>query len=133
MDMREQLVRRAFEVFSRRDVEAFLELVSEDVEFMPTGTAAIARSGRPYRGHEGVRLYFDDVARVWQELELIPQVFRTEEEHLVVSGRVYARAHDGLLVDAPASWIWRFRDDLIVWWSASSSQDEALGAAGLRT
>jgi ketosteroid isomerase-like protein len=126
-----QLVKRAFDAFTRRDLDAFLETVSEDVEFTPTGTAWKARGGAPYRGHEGVRAYFDDAARVWQELEAIPQSFRAEGDNVVVHGRIYARAHDGLLVDAPANWVWKVRAGKIVWWSATSDYDEALKAAGM--
>ena len=69
----EKLVERAFDAFTRRDLEAFLEMAHADVEVM-LPTAEIANEGRPYVGHEGIRDYFRDVAEVWEELRVIPQL-----------------------------------------------------------
>ena len=63
----EKLVERAFDAFTKRDLEAFLGMTHEDVEVM-LPTAEIANEGRPYIGHEGVRAYFQDIADVWEEL-----------------------------------------------------------------
>jgi ketosteroid isomerase-like protein len=127
----EQLVRRAFDAFARRDVDGLVALASEDVEFFPIGTSTLARAGEPYRGHEGVRLYFEDVGAVWEEIEPVPHSYRTHGDHVIVRGRIYARAHDGLLIDAPVVWIWRVQRDRIVWFCATSDEDEALQAAGI--
>ena len=60
------IVRRAFDAFSRRDLSALLAISDPEIEFMPA-TARVAGRGEPYRGHEGLRTYLADVARVWQE------------------------------------------------------------------
>ena len=69
------IVRRAFEAFSRRDLSALLAISDPEVEFMPA-TARVAGRGEPYRGHDGLRTYLADVARVWQELRSEPRVHR---------------------------------------------------------
>lgn len=108
------IVRRAFEAFSERDVKAMAVLSDPEIEFLPPHTAGLARKGRPYRGHEGLRIYIEDVARLWQEMRVIPQEFRDIDDSVIVIGRVYARGKDGLLVDSPMRWIWRLRDGKIV-------------------
>jgi ketosteroid isomerase-like protein len=126
-----ELVRRAFEAFTRRDLEAVLEIVDPDVEFFaPTGS--IAGRGTPYRGYEGMRQYFDDVARIWEELEVIPHEYREVNNHVVALGRVYGRGLDGLLVDSPTGWVCKIENGKIVRGEVFTSRQEALDAVGLQ-
>jgi ketosteroid isomerase-like protein len=125
-----QLVRRVFEAFSVRDVEAVLEVADPEVAFYaPTGS--IAGHQAPYRGREGLRQYFEDVARIWEELEVIPHEFHESGELVVALGRVYGRGLDGLLVDSPTGWIWKVAGGKIVECRVYTSRQEALDAAGL--
>jgi ketosteroid isomerase-like protein len=125
-----ELVRRAFEAFAERDVEAVLPIVGPDVEFFPP-TASIAGHETPYRGHEGLRRYFEDVARIWEVLEVVPHEFIEVGDQVVALGRVYGRGLDGLLVDSPTGWIWRVEGGKIVAGRVYTSRQEALDAAGL--
>jgi ketosteroid isomerase-like protein len=124
------LVRRAFFAFSERDVDALLGLVGPDVEFFPP-TASIAGHETPYRGEEGLRQYLDDVARVWEVLEVVPHEYREVGDQVVALGRVYGRGLDGLLVDSPTGWIWTIDGGKIVAGRVFTSRQEALDAAGL--
>jgi ketosteroid isomerase-like protein len=117
------VVERAFKAFSERKLEDWLELADPEIEFFPSGTAALAREGRPYSGHDGIRAYFLDVARAWEELRVVPQAYREAGDHVLVRGRIYARAAGGLLVDSPANWVWRVRDGMIVWACAYTDKD----------
>ena len=56
------IVRRAFDAFSRRDLTVLLTLTDPEMEFMPA-TARVAGRAEPYRGHDGLRTYLADVAR----------------------------------------------------------------------
>jgi ketosteroid isomerase-like protein len=122
-----ELVRRVYEAFSARDIDAFLELCDSEIEFFPAGTSGLSRGGAAYRGHAGIGAYFADVERTWEELRLAPQTFRALGDHVLVRGRVYARARDGLLIDSPAQWVWRVENSKIVWASATSDQDDQFG------
>jgi ketosteroid isomerase-like protein len=124
------LVRRAFAAFSERDLDAVLEVVGADVEFFPP-TASIAGHDTPYRGHEGLRQYFEDVARIWEVLEVVPHEYREVGDQVVALGRVYGRGLDGLLVDSPTGWIWTVDGGKIVAGRVFTSRQEALDAAGL--
>jgi ketosteroid isomerase-like protein len=108
------VVRRAYEAFTSRDVDAMAAIADPDIEFLPPHTAGQAREGQPYRGHEGLRLYLEDVARLWGEMQVIPQEFEATDDSVIVHGRVYARGKDGLLVDSPMRWDWKLRDGKIV-------------------
>jgi ketosteroid isomerase-like protein len=117
------LVRRLFEVFAARDLDALLELVDPQIEFFGP-TATILREGRCYRGHEGMRRYMHDVEGLWQELVLDPRVFREIGNHVVAIGRVRGRAHDGLEVDTPAAWVWRVESGLVTWGCAYGDPEQ---------
>jgi ketosteroid isomerase-like protein len=126
-----ELVRRLYEAFSERDLDAMTALTTPDVEFFPQVTATIVKRAEPYRGHDGLRAYFEDAARVWRELEIIPHDFRDLGDQVLVFGRVYGRGEGGYLSDSPTAWIWRFRDDLVCWGRVFTSRADALEAAGL--
>lgn len=61
------VVRRMFDAFAERDLEAMLATMDTEVEFLPV-TANITTGGVPYRGFDGIERYLEDVARVWPQL-----------------------------------------------------------------
>jgi ketosteroid isomerase-like protein len=65
-------VRRAYEGFARRDLDAVLSVISPDVEW--DASDALAHTG-VYHGHEGVIEYIRELAGVWEEFELEPDQF----------------------------------------------------------
>ena len=93
-------------------------------------TARLAGRGKPYLGHEGLRTYLADVARVWQELRSEPAEFIEIGDVVVCTGRVYAWGV-GRVIDSPAGWVWRLRDGKLVEGRVYENQREALAAAGL--
>jgi ketosteroid isomerase-like protein len=125
------IVKRAFEAFAGRDVQAMLEIADREIELFVPGTAAFARGGRAYLGHQGLIRYFRDVARVWDELEVVPQRYREKGEYVVVTGRLRARREGAFLVDEPAQWVWQLRAGKILRARAYTDRDAALAAAGL--
>ena len=105
------IVRRAYAAFAERDVEGVIALAAPDCELHVDGTARVlARSG-PYRGHDGVREYFADVARAWDELRLHADDVRAVPGSVVVMGHVEA-VRDGVLHRRAALWTWKLRDGL---------------------
>jgi ketosteroid isomerase-like protein len=125
-----ELAEALYEAFSARDLEAVLALISGDFEFRPAVTSELTER-QSYDGHDGMRDYFADVARVWTELRLIPQRFRPIGERLLVLGRVYARTTDGALIDSPAGWLWEARAGKLTRCVVYRSHTEAIAAAGL--
>ena len=124
------IARRAFEAFGERDLAGVLAVMDEDVEFLPP-TATLTRDGEPYRGHEGIARYLDDVGRVWKELRVYPSEYRDLGDTVVALGRIHARG-GGMIIDRPTGWVWRIRDGKIVWGRVYPTQEEALRAVGLQ-
>ena len=54
---------RFADAVTHADVEAAVALCDPEVEFL----SVLAVSGRAYRGHDGIRQYFDDVSSAWAE------------------------------------------------------------------
>jgi ketosteroid isomerase-like protein len=125
-----EVVQQIFVAFEHRDAEAVVALCAPDVVFEPV-TARVAGGGEPYRGHDGMRAYLADVARVWQELRPSPDQYREGDGGIVVAtGRVYAWGA-GRVVDSPAGWLFRVRDGLVVYGRIFETSSGALEAAGL--
>jgi ketosteroid isomerase-like protein len=116
------LVQKAFAAFGDRDLDALLELVHPEMEFFPM-TRTLAKRTEPYRGHDGMRLYFEDVATVWRELEVLPRQYSEGEDHVVVYGRVRGITADGSVYDSPADWIWKIRDGMLAWGCVYGKRD----------
>jgi ketosteroid isomerase-like protein len=125
------LVERVFEAFTQRDVGAMVELFDPEAEFLAP-TASLAGQKTPYRGVEGLHKYFEDVAKIWEELQVIPHTYREVEDKILVLGRVYARGANGLLVDSPVGWVWEVREGKILSGRVYTSREEAIEAVGLR-
>jgi ketosteroid isomerase-like protein len=127
-----KVVEAVFAAFAERDVERALELSDPEVELTAV-TSDFAGRTEPYRGHEGIREYFRDVARVWDELRLTPRDYREVGGQVLVTGRVTARS-SARIVDGSTGWIWRVRDGRVVYGrvyaSAAQAERAATDAAG---
>jgi ketosteroid isomerase-like protein len=108
-----RVAHRLFEGFSQRDLPSILDLVHPEIIFQPM-TAAITQAGEPYRGHEGLWRYIADVQEHWQELTVHPVQIRAAGEAVVVLGMASGRPPGGSFENAPATWILKFSDGLVV-------------------
>ena len=121
-----------FTAFAERDVERVLELIDPEVEFT-TLTSDYAGRTEPYRGHDGIREYFRDVALVWDDIRLTPRAFREVDGNILVTGRVNARSA-ARIVDGSTGWIWRVRDGRVIYGrvyaSAADAEEAARDGAG---
>ena len=104
-----ETVRAIYAAFARRDVEGAIGHMAPDISFAPAGTAARLGRTDPYVGHDGIRRYFTDVARVWEELTLVADDIRATAGGVVVFGTVTGRL-DGEPFRATSVWIWRVHD-----------------------
>jgi ketosteroid isomerase-like protein len=125
------LVRKAFEAFAQRDLDALLEIMDPEIEFFAP-TAVVANDGRCYRGHEGIERYLHDVGNTWSQLEAIPEKFREVGNHVVALGRVLATARDGLEIESPAAWVWQVSSGRLAWGCAYANPGESFMGLTLR-
>jgi ketosteroid isomerase-like protein len=120
------LIEAVYIAFGERDVEAVIALVHPECEFIAV-TADHAGHREPYRGHDGVRRYFRDVAEVWDELRVVPGEFRMDGDSILVTGRVSARS-PARIVAGSTGWIWRVRDGLVTYLHVYPSAADAMAA-----
>ena len=118
-----QVVRAVFEAFEERDIERMLEFTHPELEFIAQTNDITGRT-EPYRGHAGMRDYFRDVARAWDELRLFPDEFREIEGGVLVLGRVSARS-PARIVAGSTGWVWRLRGGKVVYGRVYASAGEA--------
>ena len=80
-----------------------------DVVFQPM-TAAVTRNGEPYRGHEGIRRYTEDVETHWQQLTIRLKQIRSAGQAVVALGLVSGSGSGGSFEDAPTTWVVKFKE-----------------------
>jgi ketosteroid isomerase-like protein len=122
------VVKAGFAAFAKRDIEGVLALADPDIELTAV-TSDYAGRTAPYRGHEGLRQYFRDVARVWDELRLTPTDYRHVGEEILVTGRVSARSPSRTVVGS-TGWVWRLRERKVVYVRVYASAEDAVRAVG---
>ena len=120
-----EVIRRAWDGFSRNDEAAFRAELHEEIEVVPFG-AAMQR--QTYRGREGVlRWWRDEVRATWELFRVIPEDFRRAGERIDVTGRWYARGREsGVELEMPATWIVTVRDGQIVSWRTFTDRAQAM-------
>jgi hypothetical protein len=116
-----------YEAFNRRDLDAMLALMHDDVEIEPR----LGAMDGAYHGHEGVRRWWSSL------LDYLPD-YTAEVEELrdlegVVLAHVRGRGH-GAASLAPVVETWwqsiRWRDRRCVWWGNFATEAEALETTG---
>ncbi len=121
-----EVVKATFAAFAARDLQAVLALSAPDIELTAVTGDQAGRTD-PYRGHDGMRQYFRDVASVWEELQLTPREFRAEGDLILVTGKVSARSRSRT-VSGSTGWIWRVRDGKVVYVRVYASAADAIAA-----
>jgi ketosteroid isomerase-like protein len=125
------IVQRILDAFARRDGDALAALVGPDVVFEPVSTEVAER--RPYRGPEGMRAYLADLDAAWRQFEVRFATIVEMDDHVLVTGRIYARARrSNLVADDPVAFVWKVVDHRAVWgrvFFSESAARRAIGAA----
>ena len=103
------VVRAIYDAFAVRDLDAALAFVAPDCVIHLVGTARRVGRDEPYVGHDGMRQYFADVERYWDELAVHAEDFRVIPGSVIVMGHVTGVA-DGEEIRRSAVWTWRVRD-----------------------
>ncbi len=104
-----EIVRGLYDAFERRDLDAMIAAFSDDAELHFEGTARLAGRTEPYRGHDGLREYFADVERLWEELVLHATDYRAVPGSVIVMGHITGR-RQGLEVRRSSVWTWKVND-----------------------
>jgi ketosteroid isomerase-like protein len=126
----EEIVVSLFDAFNRRDLDGALEMLHPDVVFEPV-TRALLNGGEPYRCHDGMRRYFQDVSRHWHELRVDPVQVRSAGAAVVALGQTSGRGEAGPLTGAPTTWVFKFQEGLVIRIQVFSDERLARKALGV--
>ncbi len=121
---------RAAEAFERRDLDAFLMVFDQDAEFTPRSVQA--DGGAPYRGHDGIRRWWEGMFSVFSDYQA--EVEDVQDLGDVMLARARLRGH-GMESGAPieqTQWhVIEWRRGKVVRWRTLGREAEAREAAGL--
>ena len=126
-----EVVRALLEAFNRGDVDAMLDLATDDVDVRPPSHLL---DGIVFRGHAGIRAWMERTAETWREVEVSSaQLLATSGEHVVMAQDVRSTGHDsGVPVSHRYIYVYTLRGGKIAASIAYPGESEALAAAGLR-
>jgi ketosteroid isomerase-like protein len=126
-----EIVRRAFDAFTRDDIGGVLRLCDEDIRI--TQPQELPGVSRHQRGHSGVLEAFRIWPEQWDDYEI--EILRIAEvgDHVVVTSRTGGRGkQSGVDVARNFSYLFSVRDAKIVEMRIFMREDQALEAARLQ-
>lgn len=124
------LVRQMLSAFNSEDIERVLALTHRDlvIEIPPS----VSAEPDTYRGHEGMRRYFQSFREAMYEIRFEPEVLRDAGEAVVVSLRLTARGRQtGILVEQQNAGVWTISDGKLIGACTYPSMSDALKAVGM--
>jgi ketosteroid isomerase-like protein len=125
-----ELVHQACDAFNRRDLDAFLALCDPDVEFI--SYLAQVEGGEPYRGHDGVREWWERLHAVFPDFRAEVEQARDLDGRTIARWRTHARGVESDALAEQTVWqVGEYRHGKAIEWRFFRTEEEALEAAGL--
>ena len=123
-----ETVQRGFAAFNEGGVEGILPFLASDFE--ATTPPSLASEPDTYRGHDGIRRWFDSFDEVMEEIRWDPREFHEVGDRVVVEFTLRARGKTtGLDFGQDAVMLWELRDGMGTRLELFQTLDEALVAA----
>ncbi len=127
-----ELLREALKALDDEGVDAVLPYIHPEFEF--STPPSISLEPETYRGHDGLRRYFDQWYDAADLVRVLPEEFFDAGDRVVVSIRLVARGKEtGIESELGAAMIWHVRGRQAVALEIYPTLDEAKEAAGLGT
>src|SRR3954453_16288146 len=126
-----EIVRRAFDAFTRGDTDGVLQLCHEDITI--TQPPELPGVSRQQRGHGGVREAFSIWPEQWDDYYI--EILRTADsgDYVVVTARTGGRGKQrGVGGKMEFAFVFTVQDEKIAEMQIFMREDQALEAAGLR-
>lgn len=123
------LLRETFRLWSAGDLEGTLEFISPEVRWEPSGL--FPGAGRDYRGHTGVRSFWDTFREPWEHIEMeAEEVLELEGCRMLATTRFRGVGRtSGVETQKQLFQLWTIDDGLIVRYQSFGTREEALEAA----
>src|SRR4051812_1200051 len=113
------------------DVDARADLASPSFELVPYLSSMMEAT--TYRGHDGLRRYFEDADSAWEVIEARLEDVREFGEHFLATGELYGKGRaSGLEVVLPLAWVGAIVAGKIAWVHTHQTEAAAIEAVGLR-
>ena len=122
------VVRRAFELLNRGDVEGLVTLCDDD--FLMDMSERVFNPDS-YRGHDGIRRFYEGVGDAWESYRWDVEETRVAGDSVVAMLHCHAEGRAGPRVDWRVAWLWKFRRGRPVSLRFYRDRAKALEAAGL--
>lgn len=124
-----ELSHRVIAAFNQRDIDAFLGYFDPDVEFIALITQM--EGGDPYRGHEGMRKWWDTITGIFPDF-CVEILENRAEGHATVAqlalrGRI---PRSDAPIDQRGWLVMKWRNRKTNWAGVFPTEPEALEAAG---
>jgi ketosteroid isomerase-like protein len=122
-----EIVQRGFDAFNEGGVEGILPFIHPDFE--ATTPPELASEPDTYRGHDGIRRWFDSFDEVMDEIRWDARNFREVDGRVLVEFTLRARGKTtGLDFGQEAVMVWELRDGQAIRVSLFPTLDQALSA-----
>jgi ketosteroid isomerase-like protein len=124
-----QPVRRFAHAVTDGDADAAVALCDPAIEFL----SVLGVSGRAYRGHEGIRQYFDDVASAWREWRVdVHRVAAAPDGRVAIVMTMHMRGREsGAALSERTGHVWTLRDGRLLRNEPYREPEQALRAVGV--
>jgi ketosteroid isomerase-like protein len=123
----EDTIYTAYEAWSRRDIDALLEVVHPDAEARPILGANIGVS--VYHGREGLRKWFGDLHQEWEQFQTRVVKIDARDGRALLTVEIHARGRaSGVVIDGDLYHLVEIRDGLILRLEAFRDRDTAVKA-----
>jgi ketosteroid isomerase-like protein len=100
--------RAGFEAVNRRDIDAVLDLLDPEIEW---NLSAAFPDLPVYHGHAGVRHFFEDVFKLWDEWRIEIDEIHEQGDYVLVLGSWSGKGKGSAVpVRDTGGWFWRLKD-----------------------
>jgi ketosteroid isomerase-like protein len=124
-----ELLYRGFDAWNRRDLETAIAGSHADVEITPVRGPASST----YRGHEGMRRFWDDIIGTFPDFSTEVVEARDLGDYVVGIVRIRGKGTGSAVSSEQTVWfVSQWRDGKLLWYCAYESESEALEALRAR-
>jgi ketosteroid isomerase-like protein len=125
-----EFARRGYEAFNESGVEAILAFLGPEIEWISLAPPPLTGT---YRGHDGVRSFFEKLFSLFEGVRIDPDEFiPIGESHVLVFARIWGRGTGtGVEGEAPVAMLWKVGKTGAAQVRLFYNRGEALAAAGL--
>jgi ketosteroid isomerase-like protein len=129
----EELVGRLHDAFSHRDREAWIAGWAEQCEYRPAMERGMAGDEDSYRGHEGLRRWWQEMIDAWRNLRSEVHEVRAVGDRVFVSLTLHGEGRlSGAEMEAPFFQVGTIRRGKVLTCQDYADRDEALKATGVK-